>query len=120
MRHSLFLFIFCMLLFSGTPQAYAATTKRIPQFSNTKVTVWETNIYPTNKESLQLHRHDQDRVIVALTNGKLKFVTNTGHTEILTFEKNKAYFFPKNPPRELQIETNIGKDVLKVMVIALN
>ncbi len=107
-------------VFMLASQAYAAKTNRIPQFTNSKVTVWETIIYPTKKESLQLHRHDQDRIIVALTSGKLKFVTNTGRTEILTFEKNKAYYFPKNPPQELHVETNIGKDVLKVMVIALN
>ena len=58
--------IISLSLFCAMNVAYAdaPATKRIPQFSNDKVTVWETIIYPTAKQSLVMHRHDNDRVLV--------------------------------------------------------
>lgn len=99
----------------------APATHRIQQFSNQRVTVWETIIYPgTKSNQLQLHRHDNDRVVVALTDGVLKVTNDKGESHLLTLVKEHAYFLPADAPGVLHTDENTGKQPIKVMVVGLN
>ena len=113
--------IISLSLFCAMNVAYAdaPATKRIPQFSNDKVTVWETIIYPTAKQSLVMHRHDNDRVLVSFDDGMLKITNDKGVTHYLKLEKNKSYYLTKDVPGEKHMDENISKHPIKVLVIQL-
>lgn len=64
-----------------------------------------------------MHRHDHDRVIVALTDGVLKVTNNKGQTHLLTLEKNTAYYLSKDPINELHKDENMSQHPITVMVI---
>ena len=66
-----------------------------------------------------MHRHDYDRVIVALSNGVLKVTNNKGKTHELKLVKNKAYYLSKDPLHELHTDENMTKHPITVMVIEL-
>ncbi len=104
----------------GTSMSYAESTLRVPQFSNSKTTVWKTIIYPKSSQVLSMHRHDHDRVIVALSNGLLKVTNNKGKVHYLKLEKNKAYYLKKDPLHELHQDENMTQHPITVMVIELN
>lgn len=112
----LFAFITCFLFTHTVP---AAVTKRIEQLSNDKVNVWRTLIYPSAQQKLAMHRHEHDRVVVALTAGRLKITNNHGQVHYLNLEKNKAYYLAKDPVDELHNDENVTNHVIKVMVIEL-
>jgi hypothetical protein len=99
--------------------AAPALTKRTTQFSNDKVSVWETVIYPRAHQALKMHRHEQDRVIVALSNGTLKITNDKGKVHYLKLTKNQSYYLPKDPPDELHQDENISKHPITVLVIEL-
>lgn len=101
--------------------AYAgqAATKRIPQFANEKVSVWETIIYPSKDQVLQKHRHEHDHVVVALTNGVLKITNDKGQTHELKLKKNQAYYLRRDVSGEFHTDENISGNPIKVMVIEL-
>ncbi len=101
-------------------QANTATTKRIEQFANKQVKVWRTVIYPTSSQSLTLHRHDHNRVLVALTNGLLKITNDKGQVHYLHLIKDKAYYLKKDIPNELHKDENLTQYPIKIMVIELN
>lgn len=94
-------------------------TKRISQFSNDKVEVWETHISPGANKILKMHRHENDRVIIAFDDGVLKITNSKGKTHFLKLEKNKAYYLKKDIPNELHSDENISSHPIKVMVIEL-
>lgn len=118
MKKHLITIVIYMLL-SAMSTAYAQSTTRIPQFSNDKTRVWKTIIYPTSTQALTMHRHDHDRVIVALSNGVLKVTNNKGKIHYLKLEKNKAYYLTKDPLHELHKDENMTKHPITVMVIEL-
>lgn len=97
----------------------ATETQRIPQFSNNKVSAWETIIYPAN-QGLTMHRHEHARVVVAFTDGTLKITNDKKQVHYLKLEKDKAYFLDKDTPGELHTDINIGTQPIRVMVIQLN
>jgi hypothetical protein len=103
----------------GSVSSYAGSTHRTPQFENDKVNVWKTVIYPSTSQSLQMHRHDNNRVLVAFDNGTLKITTDKGVVHYLKLEKNKAYYLTKETPGELHSDENISKHPIEVMVIEL-
>ena len=105
------------LVLSGTLQAQA--TKRIEQINNDKVTVWKTLVYPSAKQTLAMHRHEHDRVVVALTDGLFKITNDKGKTHFLKLEKNKAYYLARDPAKELHNDQNMTDHVIKVMVVEL-
>ena len=105
--------------FSMECLAHAENSKRIQQFENAEVKVWKTIIYPGNSQSISIHRHDRDRVVVALTDGTLKVVNDKGDTHYLHLKKNKAYFLSKDTPNELHSDENISEHPIKVMVVEL-
>ncbi|MBA2710542.1 MAG: hypothetical protein H0U57_08125 [Tatlockia sp.] len=110
------------LLFSLTTMAIAQNqlTKRIEQFSNKQVSVWKTIVYPTKNHSLSMHRHEHDRVLVALTNGLLKITNDRGKIHYLHLKKDKAYFLRKDIANEMHNDENMSNYPVKVMVIELN
>ena len=100
-------------------QAKGELTRRVEQFSNGKVAVWKTIIYPASGQALAMHRHEHDRVVVALTDGLLKITTNKGKIRYLKLEKDKAYYLGKDVPNELHNDVNMTSHAIKVMVIEL-
>lgn len=101
--------------------SYAETpiTKRIAQFSNNKVNVWQTIIYPSKQQILKMHRHEYDRVLISFDDGVLKVINNKGKVHYLKLKKEQAYYLPKDFPGELHTDENIGKHPIKVSVIEL-
>ncbi len=97
----------------------AKETTRVPEFSNDKARVWKTVIYPSSKQKLSMHRHEFDRVVVALSNGTLKITNKQGKTHYMKLKKNHAYYLEKDPPSELHNDVNVGKHPITVMVIEL-
>lgn len=99
--------------------AHTTSTNRITQFSNDQVKVWKTIIYPSSKHGLRMHRHDHNRVVVALSSGVLKITNDKGKVHYLRLEKDKAYYLSKDVPNELHADENITHKPIKVMVVEL-
>ncbi|QMT61276.1 hypothetical protein [Legionella sp. PC997] len=121
MRKYLTLNLFILSL-STSISSYAKeqNTVRIPQLSNKEVSIWTTVIHPNQKHILKMHRHDHNRVIVALDDGLLKVVNNKGKEHFLKLEKDKAYYLSKDVPGELHTDENMSNHPIKVVVIELN
>lgn len=111
--------VFSILLISNVLFAGPVATKRIPQFSNDKVSVWETVIYPSTNQALKMHRHENDRVVVALSDGLLKITNDKGSVHYLKLVKDKAYYLTKDVPDELHNDQNMTTHAVKVLVIEL-
>jgi beta-alanine degradation protein BauB len=100
-------------------QTSAESTQRSAQFSNAKVNTWKTIIYPHLKHILPMHRHEFDRVVVALNTGTLKITNDRGQTHYLNLQKGKSYFLPKDKPNQLHTDQNISSLPIKVIVVEL-
>ncbi len=59
------------------------------------------------------------RVIVALTDGTLRIVKESGESKTVTWEKGKAYWLSADPPGEKHGDLNEGKEPIEVMVVEL-
>lgn len=94
-------------------------TKREVQFTNQQVNVWQTSIYPAGQHILPMHRHDLNRVLVALTDGVLKITNDKGKIHYLHLKKDKAYYLTKDVVGEMHTDENITKHPVKVMIIEL-
>jgi phosphoribosylanthranilate isomerase len=103
----------------GVGLAQAQETQRIEQLNNEQVKVWQTIVYPSEKNKLVMHRHDFARVVVALTDGVFKITNDKGKTHLWTLEKNKAYYLAKDPVNELHSDENMTDHAIKVMVVEL-
>ena len=110
--------VFFVLTF-GAAIAQEHHTQRIQEFSNDRVNVWKTMIYATSKAKLTMHRHDHDRVLVALTDGVLKVTNNVGQVHYLTFKQGKSSYLPKDPRDELHMDENVTNHLISVIVIEL-
>ena len=110
------LFFMCL---SSLSFGEAAATHRVQQFQNSKVTVWKTIIYPTKQQTIAMHRHDYDRVVVALTDGTLKVKNDKGKVHYLHLKKDQAYYLKKDVPNELHSDQNVSGHRISVMVIEL-
>jgi hypothetical protein len=64
-----------------------------------------------------MHRHDYDRVIVALTDGNLKITNNNGEVHYLRIKKGESYYLQKNPINELHMDENMTNHPISVVVI---
>ena len=111
--------IFSFFLMNSISSAGPSTTTRIAQFSNDKVSVWETVIYPSANQVLKMHRHEHDRVVVAFSDGLLKITNDKGKVHYLKLEKNKAYYLTKDIPNELHNDQNMSSHPIKVLVVEL-
>src|SRR5688572_6003098 len=94
------------LLLANNLYAKSLTTERIPLISNEQVKVWKTIVYPSAQQELKMHRHDLNRIVVALTNGRLKITTNQGETHYLRLKEGQAYYLAKDLPEELHTDEN--------------
>lgn len=106
-----------MLFVFMSSSSFAVMTKRIPQFSNEQVSVWKTIIYPGKSKELPMHAHTKGRVLVALTDGVIKFNEANGNSKTLNLVKDHAYFLPAD---NQHTDENIGSNPIKVMIISLN
>lgn len=102
---------------SAGPADTPRTTVRTPQLENDSVRVWKTSIAPG--QPLTLHRHENGRVIVALTDGTLRIVKESGESKTVTWEKGKAYWLAADPPGEKHGDLNEGKEPIEVMVVEM-
>lgn len=92
-------------------------TQRFPQFENDAVRVWKSVVAPNTP--LTMHRHDHGRVIIALSGGTMKIVTQGGPTETHQWDTGKAYWLPANPPNQVHADVNAGDKPIEVMVVEL-
>lgn len=115
------LFIIYLLVYSISASSYANSTDttRIPYFSNDQVKVWKTTIYPSKNQALKMHRHENNRVLVALDSGVLKIVNNHSQVHYLKLEKDKAYYLTKDVIGETHTDENVSHHPIKVVVIEL-
>ena len=118
-RFKLFSILFSIFLLNSVSHAAPTTTQRTMQFSNDKVTVWETVIYPSENQVLKMHRHEHDRVVVAFDAGLLKITNDKGKVHYLKLEKDKAYYLSKDVPDELHKDQNVTSHPIKVLVMEL-
>ena len=93
-------------------------TRREPQFENDHVRVWKSIIYPN--QPLRLHRHEHGRALIALTDGNLDVVNETGETvDVYEWRAGKAYWLDKDPPNEMHGDLNKGSTTIEVIVVEL-
>lgn len=93
-------------------------TRREPQFENDRVKVWKSVILPN--QPLRLHRHENGRALIALTDGKLDVVDEAGETvDVYEWEAGKAYWLDKDPPGKLHGDLNKGSETIEVIVVEL-
>lgn len=111
--------IILIFLMNAFIHAEPVLTKRTTQFSNDRVLVWETVIYPSENQALKMHRHNHDRVVVAFDDGLLKITNDKGSIHYLKLEKNKAYYLSKDIPDELHKDENMSFHPIRVLVIEL-
>jgi beta-alanine degradation protein BauB len=121
MRHfnMIILGVVCFLI-TETSMANNQQSTRVPLLSNNEVKVWKTIIYPNKNQMLSMHRHEHNRVVVALDSGKLKIKNNKGKVHYLKLEQDKAYYLTKDIPGELHTDENVSGHPIKVVVIELN
>ena len=93
-------------------------TRREPQFENDHVKVWKSIILPN--QPLRLHRHENGRALIALTDGDLKVVNEAGETvDTYEWKAGKAYWLDKDPPEVLHGDLNEGPGTIEVIVVEL-
>ncbi|HEX4229072.1 MAG TPA: hypothetical protein VHZ07_10400 [Bryobacteraceae bacterium] len=92
-------------------------TRRISQFENEDVKVWEAVVMPN--APLTMHRHEHPRVIIALRGGTMKIVQQNGASEQHVWETGKAYWLPASPPHTMHADVNAGDTPIEVMVVEL-
>lgn len=98
---------------AGTEQ----TTRRVPQFDNDLVEVWKSVILPN--QPLSMHRHDNPRALIALTDGTLTVYNEAGESHQMTWEAGNAYWLDADPPGELHGDVNEGTEPVEVIVVQL-
>ncbi len=93
-------------------------SRREPQFENEHVKVWKSIILPN--QPLRLHRHENGRALIALTDGSLK-VINEENEQVDTYEwkAGNAYWLDKDPPGILHGDLNEGPGTMEVIVVEL-
>jgi hypothetical protein len=99
-----------------TPQQLSQV-QRIPQFENQDVKVWKTTVMPN--APLTMHTHQHPRVIIALSGGMIKVVSEDGRTEIHQWETGKAYWLSAEEGKKRHADVNQGDKPIEVMVVEL-
>jgi quercetin dioxygenase-like cupin family protein len=118
-RHAAALATFTFLAGAGVMWAQQqAQSSREPQFDNDRVEVWKSTIQP--KQPLTYHRHDNYRVLVALTDGQLNMTDPSGKIlDTYHLVKGKAMWLSPNPPGQTHADVNPGTKPVEVMMIQL-
>jgi quercetin dioxygenase-like cupin family protein len=92
-------------------------TRRVPQFENEHVLVWNSIIVPN--QPLEMHRHDNPRAIIALKGGTLTVTSDAGDMHDMTWETGSAYWLEADPPGELHGDVNEGDEPIEVIVVQM-
>jgi len=92
-------------------------TRRLPQFENAEVNVWKSVVLPD--APLVMHTHEHPRVIIALTGGDMKIVTESGASETHHWETGKAYWLSAEEGKTRHADVNAGQSPIEVMVVEL-
>lgn len=93
-------------------------TRREPQFENAHVKAWKSIILPN--QPLNMHRHENGRALIALTDGSLNVVNEAGETvDTYEWEAGKAYWLDADPPGVLHGDVNEGPGTIEVIVVEL-
>lgn len=108
------------VLMAVNAHANPQQSNRTPLLVNDEVKVWKTVIYPSKEQILTMHRHEHNRVVIALDSGKLKITDNKGKVHYLELQKDQAYFLTKDIPGELHTDENMSQHPINVVVIELN
>jgi len=93
-------------------------TRREAQFENDQVRVWKTIIAP--HQPLSFHRHENNRVLIALTDGHVR-VMDTSARELTTYtwDRGKAYWLEADPPGKTHADANDTNQPIEVIVVEL-
>ena len=119
MKKNLIIILSALFLLPLSLQAKPNKTLRIQALDNEQVKVWQTIIYPAKHETLPMHRHEVDRVVIALDEGTLKITNDKGKVSYFKLEKNKAYFLKKDKGQTLHQDENISGHPIRVFVVEL-
>ncbi len=92
-------------------------TRRIPQFENEHVKVWKSIILPD--QPLSMHRHGHSRALIALTDGVLDIVQDSGERETVHWEAGTAYWLTHDEPGTLHADVNNSGAPIEVIVVEL-
>ena len=92
-------------------------TRRVPQFENEHVTVWKSIILPD--QPLRMHRHEHARALIALTDGNLDIVQNSGERETVHWQAGNAYWLTHDEPGTLHADVNNSGQPIEVIVVEL-
>ncbi len=99
-------------------QQTATVTRREPQVENEFVRSWKSIIMPN--QPLALHRHENGRVLIALTGGPLNVVDKDGKIlKTYNWERGKAYWLDADPPGEMHADVNTTGIPIEVIVVEL-
>jgi hypothetical protein len=94
-----------------------AEMQRIPQFDNARAVAWRSVIPPGTESSL--HRHDGQRVVVAIVGGDLKTVSASGETTVNHYVTGNAYFQDPMPAGMMHKDVNDTNTTMELVVIEL-
>jgi beta-alanine degradation protein BauB len=92
-------------------------TQRVPQFENDEVSVWKSMVMPN--APLVMHTHQHPRVIIALSGGDMKIVTENGTSQTQHWETGKAYWRSTEEGKVRHADVNAGQKPIEVMVVEL-
>ncbi len=92
-------------------------TRRIPQFENEHVKVWKSIILPD--QPLSMHRHEHSRALIALTDGVLDIVQDSGERETVHWEAGTAYWLTHDEAGTLHADVNNSGASIEVIVVEL-
>jgi beta-alanine degradation protein BauB len=92
-------------------------TQRVPQFENDEVSVWKSMVMPN--APLVMHTHQHPRVIIALSGGDMKIVTENGTSQTQHWETGKAYWLSTEEGKVRHADVNAGQKPIEVMVVEL-
>lgn len=98
-------------------QQPVSQTRRIPQFENEHVRAWKSIILPD--QPLTMHRHEQSRALIALTDGTLDIVQDSGARETVHWEAGKAYWLTRDEPGTMHADENMSDQPIEVIVVEL-
>lgn len=117
-RVLLLMLVTALLSVTATLALQEQRTRREPQFENDHVKVWKSIILPN--QPLRLHRHENGRALIALTDGNLKVVNEAGeHIDTYEWQAGEAYWLDKDPPDVLHGDVNEGPETIEVIVVEL-
>jgi hypothetical protein len=103
--------------FSRTGAQTKPEMQRLPQFDNPRAASW-TSVIPPHTEST-FHRHDRQRVVVAITSGDLKTITPEGKVTVTRYEAGKSYWFEPMAPGETHKDVNDTDRTITVVTVEL-